>query len=179
MSEFSSQRLLQVLAGETSGAYPRDPADPFIRALAPGRASGRLVGGCLSDLLHTMGTPWEFNLDDAIFVFEEVGVGPHGIDRSLLQLQQAGKLQRVRGVIVGDLADCEWSDGGGAPWPHTKNLEEVLEERLGALGVPVLYPLPFGHSERFATLPLGVQATIDASTCSLTIDEPALLSNSI
>ncbi|HEY6541416.1 MAG TPA: LD-carboxypeptidase [Ktedonobacteraceae bacterium] len=178
-SEFSRQRLLQVLGGETTGEYPRDPADPFVRALAPGKASGRLVGGCLSDLVHTMGTPWELNLDDAIFVFEEVGAGPHGIDRALLQLQQAGKLQRVRGVIVGDLADCEWSDGGGAPWPHTKNLEEMLEERLGPLGVPILYPLPFGHGDRFATLPLGVQATLDASTCSLTIDEPALLSNRV
>lgn len=179
MSEFSGQRLLKVLGGETTGEYPRDPSDPFIHALARGKASGRLVGGCLSDLLHTMGTPWELNLDDAIFVIEEVGIGPHGIDRSLLQLSQAGKLQRVRGVIVGDLADCEWSDGGGAPWPHTKTLEEVLEERLGFLGVPVLYPLPFGHGDRFATLPLGVQATVDASTCSLTIDEPALLLNGL
>jgi muramoyltetrapeptide carboxypeptidase len=175
MSEFSGQRLLQVLGGETTGEYPRDPGDPFVRALAPGKASGRLVGGCLSDLLHTMGTPWELNLDDSLFLFEEVGASPHGIDRALLQLLQAGKLQRVRGVIVGDLADCEWSDGGGAPWSHTKTLEEMLEERLGALGVPVLYPLPFGHGDRFATLPLGVQATLDAGTCSLTIDEPALL----
>ena len=77
-------------------------------------------------------------------------------------------------MIVGDLADCEWSDGGGAPWPHTKTLEEMLEERLGSLGVPVLYPLPFGHGDRFATLPLGVQATLDASTHSLVITEPAL-----
>lgn len=178
-SQFTLQRLLQVLSGETTGEYPRDPDDPFVRALAPGRASGLLVGGCLSDLMCTMGTPWELNLDDAIFVIEEVGQGPHGIDRALLQLQQTGKLQRVRGVIVGDLADCEWSDGGGVPWPHTKNLEEMLEERLGPLGVPVLYPLPFGHGDRFATLPLGVQATLDASTCSLTIDEPALLPNSL
>jgi muramoyltetrapeptide carboxypeptidase len=174
MSDFTAQRLLQVLQGETTGPFPRDPDDPYVRALAPGKASGRLVGGCLSDLLFTMGTPWELNLDDAIFVFEEVGSSPHGIDRALLQLTQAGKFEHVRGVIVGDLADCEWDEGGGAPWPHTKVLEEVLEERLGSLGVPVIHKLPFGHSTHFATVPLGVQATLDASTCSLVINEPAL-----
>jgi muramoyltetrapeptide carboxypeptidase len=174
MSEFTGQRFLQILRGETTGPVPHDPDDPFVRTLAPGRASGRLVGGCLSDLLFTMGTPWELNLDDAIFVFEEVGSSPHVIDRSLLQLSQAGKLEGIRGVVVGDLADCEWSDGGGSPWPHTKTLEQVLEERLGILDVPVIYKLPFGHSTHFATLPLGVQATLDASACTLEITEQAL-----
>jgi muramoyltetrapeptide carboxypeptidase len=174
MSDFTAQRMLQVLGGETTGPLPRNPDDPFVRALAPGKASGRLVGGCLSDLLFTMGTPWEFNLDDAIFVFEEVGSSPHGIDRALLQLSQAGKFERVKGVVIGDLTGCEWNDGGGSPWPHTKTLEEVLEERLSVLGVPVIYKLPFGHGTHRATVPLGVQATLDASTCTLEVTEPAL-----
>jgi muramoyltetrapeptide carboxypeptidase len=174
MSDFTAQRMLQVLGGETTGPLPRNPDDPFVRALAPGKASGRLVGGCLSDLLFTMGTPWEFNLDDAIFVFEEVGSSPHGIDRALLQLSQAGKFERVKGVVIGDLTGCEWNDGGGSPWPHTRTLEEVLEERLSLLGVPVIYKLPFGHGTHMATVPLGVQATLDASTCTLGVTEPAL-----
>lgn len=174
MSDFTAQRMLQVLGGETTGPLPRNPDDPFVRALAPGKASGRLVGGCLSDLLFTMGTPWEFNLDDAIFVFEEVGSSPHGIDRALLQLSQAGKFERVKGVVIGDLTGCEWNDGGGSPWPHTKTLEEMLEERLSVLGVPVIYKLPFGHGTHMATFPLGVQATLNASTCTLEVTEPAL-----
>lgn len=174
MSDFTAQRMLQVLGGETTGPLPHNPDDPFVRALAPGKASGRLVGGCLSDLLFTMGTPWEFNLDDAIFVFEEVGSSPHGIDRALLQLSQAGKFERVKGVVIGDLTGCEWNDGGGSPWPHTKTLEEMLEERLSVLGVPVIYKLPFGHGTHMATVPLGVQATLDASTCTLEVTEPAL-----
>ena len=174
MSEFTAQRFLQILGGETTGAVPHNPDDPFVRSLAPGKASGRLVGGCLSDLMFTMGTAWEFNLEDAIFVFEEVGSSPHGIDRALLQLDQAGKLKGIRGVVIGDLADCDWNDGDGSPWPHTKTLEEMLEERLGSLGVPVIYKLPFGHSTHFATLPLGVQATLDANTCTLEVTEPAL-----
>jgi muramoyltetrapeptide carboxypeptidase len=53
-------------------------------------------------------------------------------------------------------------------------LEEALEDRLGHLGVPVLYGFPFGHGEHIATLPLGVQATLDAEAGTLEVTEPAL-----
>ena len=176
LSDFTGQRLLQVLSGETTGPFPRNPDDPFVRALAPGRATGRVVGGCFGDLLHTLGTPWEVDLDDAILVLEDSGNSPHGIDRALLQLAQAGKFQHLRGVVVGDLVECEFDEGGGSPFPHSRVLEEVFEERLGPLGVPILYQLPFGHGPQFATLPLGVQAEVDADTGSLVITEPALRS---
>lgn len=174
-ADFTAQHMLKMLSGETVGDFPRSPDDSFVRALAPGKASGRLIGGCLSNLIHTIGTPWEVNLDEAIFALEEIGSSPHGIGRMLLHLSQAGKLKQVRGVVIGDLTDCEWSDGGGAPWPHTKTLEEVLKDHLEPLGIPVVYQFPFGHGPHKATLPLGVQATLDAETCTLTITEPALL----
>jgi hypothetical protein len=61
--------------------------------------------------------------------------------------------------------------------PRSKTLENVLEDRLGGLGVPVLYGLPLGHGASLATLPLGVEATVDADALTLTIDEPALLTS--
>jgi muramoyltetrapeptide carboxypeptidase len=173
-SSFTNERMLQVLSGQTTGPVPRDPEDAFLRTLAPGKASGRLIGGCLGNLIQTIGTPWELNLDGAILFFEEIGASPHHIEAMLVHLKQAGKLDGIRGVVVVDLVDSEWSDGGGAPWPHTKTLEEVLQERLGALGVPVLYPIPVGHGSRLATLPLGVEATLDADTGTLIITQPAL-----
>lgn len=174
MSAFTAERLLKVLGGETTGFYPRHPADPYIHLVAAGKAEGRLVGGCLSDLLFTMGTPWELDLEGAIFAFEELGSSPHGIDRALLQLSQAGKLAGLRGVVVGDLVGCEWHEGGGSPFPRSKTLEEVLAERLGGLGVPVLYGFPFGHGEHNAVLPLGVKAVLDGDAGNLEIVEPAL-----
>lgn len=173
-SQLTEQRLLQVLRGETTGLFPADPDEPVARAWGSGRQSGRLAGGCLSDLLYTMGTPWEVDLSGAIFAFEEVGSSPHTIDRGLLQLTQAGKFADLRGVVVGELADCEWNAEGGSPFPRTKVLEEVIEERLGMLGVPVLYKLPFGHGDHLATLPLGVQAIIDADKRTLEFTEAAL-----
>ena len=173
LSAFTTGRFLRVLAGETTGPVPEDRDRLTVVAIAGGQASGPLVGGCLLDLIYTIGTPWEPDLDGAIFFFEDVGQAPIQIDRALLHLEQTGKLDGVRGVVVGELAGCEWYEHTSAP--RSKTLEEVLEGRLGGLGVPVLYGLPLGHGATIATLPLGVRATVDADALTLTIDEPALV----
>jgi muramoyltetrapeptide carboxypeptidase len=169
---FTTGRLLSVLAGETTGPVPEDSDRLTVLSIAGGQASGRLVGGCLGDVIYTIGTPWELDLDGAIFFFEEVSTAPIQIDRALLHLEQIGKLEGVRGIVVGELAGCEWDEYTSSP--RSKTLEEVLEDRLGHLGLPVLYNLPLGHGASLATLPLGVQATVDADARTLTIDEPAL-----
>jgi muramoyltetrapeptide carboxypeptidase len=171
-SAFTTDRLLRVLAGETTGAVPEDRDRLTVISIAGGKASGPLVGGCLVDFIYTIGTAWEPDLEGAIFFFEEVGHAPIQIDRALLYLDQIGKLRGVRGIVVGELAGCEWHEFTSAP--RSKTLEEVLEDRLGGLGVPVLYGLPLGHGPSQATLPLGVDATLDADALTLTIDRPAL-----
>jgi muramoyltetrapeptide carboxypeptidase len=170
----TGDRLLEVLTGDGTGVVPYDPGGPPVRALAPGRAKGPIVGGCLPDFMHTFGTPWEIETDDAILFWEVASYGPSWIDRHLVHLEQAGKLKNVRGIVVGELPGCEWGYGIGPDWPRTGTLEDVLEQRLGGLGVPVLYGLPCGHGSTLATLPLGVEATLDADALTLTIDEPAL-----
>jgi muramoyltetrapeptide carboxypeptidase len=173
-SPFTTDRFLRVLAGETTGAVPDDRDRLTVISIVGGRASGRLVGGCLVDFIYTIGTPWEPDLDGAIFFFEECNSAPIQIDRALLHLEQVGKLDGVRGIVVGELAGCEWYEHTSAP--RSKTLENVLEGRLGGLGVPVLYGLPLGHGASLATLPLGVGVTVDADALTLTIDEPALRS---
>ena len=175
LSDFTADRFLEVLAGETTGPVPEDRDRLTVVSIAGGKASGRLVGGCLLDFIFTIGTPWEPDLDGAIFFFEDTGSAPIQIDRALLYLHQTGKLDKVRGIVVGELAGCEWDNFTTAP--RSKTLEDVLTGRLGGLGVPVLYNLPLGHGASLATLPLGVQATVDADSRTLTMDEPALLSD--
>jgi muramoyltetrapeptide carboxypeptidase len=169
---FTTERFLGVLAGATTGVVPPDSGRLNLITLAPGRASGRLLGGCLIDFIYTVGTPWEVDLDGAIFFFEEIGIAPIRLDRALLYLEQIGKLRGVRGIVVGEMAGSEWHEFTSAP--RSKTLEEVLTGRLAHLGVPILYGLPIGHGETLATMPLGVQATLDADAGTLTIDEPAL-----
>jgi muramoyltetrapeptide carboxypeptidase len=170
---FSRDRMLSVLSGQTTGEVPQDPDDPYVRPLRGGRVSGPLVGGCLWLLNQTLGTPWEVELDGAILFFEDYDAPPWYVDGCLTQLGHTGKLAGVTGVVVGDMEKCDWREER-PEWPRTRSIEDVLEEHLEPLGVPVLYKLPLGHGKHLATLPLGVSATLDADARTLTIDEPAL-----
>jgi muramoyltetrapeptide carboxypeptidase len=169
-TDFTRDRLLAVLSGEATGEVPRDPDDPYVRALRGGRVTAPLVGGCLWLLLQSMGTPWEIDLEGAIFFFEDVDAPPWYIDGMLTQLRLAGKLENVAGVVVGEMVKCDWHEGR-PEWMRTKSLEDVLEEHLEPLHVPVIFKLPLGHGKHLATLPLGVTCTLDGDARTLTVDE--------
>jgi muramoyltetrapeptide carboxypeptidase len=172
-SDFSRAHLLQVLRGHWSGEVPRDPDDPYVRALAGGKVTAPLAGGCLWLLVQTMGTPWEVDLDDAIFFFEDYDAPPWYVDGMLTQLGHAGKLARMRGVVVGDMEKCDWRETK-PEWPRTRSIEDVLEKHLESLGVPVLYKFPLGHGKHLASIPLGVTATLDADARTLTFEHNGL-----
>jgi muramoyltetrapeptide carboxypeptidase len=119
-----------------------------------------------------MGTPWEFDLDGAIFFFEDYKAPPYYVDGMLTQLHLAGKLANVAGVVVGEMEGCDWGDlRPASDWARSRSLEDVLEEHLEPLGVPVLYGLPLGHGKHLASIPLGVRYTLDADRRTLTLEE--------
>jgi len=159
------------------GDVPADPDDPYRRTIVGGRATGPIVGGNLFTFVHLMGTPWEPVFDGAILFFEEVNEPAYVIEIHLDQLRLAGKLNRVAGVVVGELKDCDWSERRPES-PRNRSIEDVLERCLAPLGVPVLYKLPLGHGKHLATIPLGVPATLDADARTLTIDEPGVRARS-
>ena len=171
---FSLDRLLDVLRAGGAGDVPRDPDDPYVRAISPGKVTAPLVGGCFWLLIQTMGTPWEIELEGAILFFEDVKLPPYFLDGFLNQLKDAGKLQQVAGFVVGEMKDCDYADmRESSEWPRSRTLEDVLEQYLEPLGVPVLYKLPLGHGKHLASIPLGVRCTLDADMRSLNVDEPA------
>jgi len=170
--DFTRDRLLAALRGE-AGEVPRDPDDPYVRAIHGGKVTAPIAGGNLWTLQHSMGTPWEIDLDGTIFFFEDVDLPPYQLDGMLWQLREAGKLDDVAGVVVGEMFKCDWREDRPET-PRTKSLEDVLEERLAGLGVPVLYKLPLGHGKHLATIPLGVTAMLDADDGRLTIVEPGV-----
>jgi muramoyltetrapeptide carboxypeptidase len=171
-TEFSRKRLLDVLTGDPTGPVPANPDDPYTRAIRGGTATATLTGGCLWLLLQTMGTPWEIDLDGTIFFFEDYKAPPYYVDGMLTQLRQAGKLDKLAGVVVGEMEGCDWGDlRPASDWARSRSLEDVLEEHLDPLGVPVLYRLPLGHGKHLAALPLGVRYTLDADRRTLTLEE--------
>jgi muramoyltetrapeptide carboxypeptidase len=173
VSAFSKDRLLSVLRDGGAGQVPRDPDDPYVRAIRGGRVTAPLVGGNLWLVMQTLATPWEIDLERCIFFFEAVDHPPWEIDSILTHLLHTGKLDGVVGVMVGELAKCDWREERPEV-PRTKSLEDVLEEKLAPLGVPVLFGLPLGHGKHLAAMALGVTSTLDADALSLTVDEPAL-----
>ena len=172
---FSKDRLLDVLRSGGAGQVPHDPDDPWVRSIHGGSVTAPLVGGCLWLLMQTMGTPWEIELDGAILFFEDTHTPPYYTDGQLIQLAHTGKLERVTGVVVGQMEKSDYGDlRPVSDWARSRSLEDVLDERLGSLGVPVIYGLPLGHTKHLAALPLGVTCTLDADARTLTVDEPAL-----
>lgn len=120
-----------------------------------GDSSGPIVGGNLSMLAATCGTPWQTDARGALLLLEDVGEPPYRLDRMLTQLRQAGVFRGVAGVLVGSWEACRPPDG--ALW----SVEDVLREHLVALDVPVLADLPIGHGAENAAVPIGATARID------------------
>ncbi len=141
-----------------------------LRAVRPGTAKGALVGGNLTLVAHTMGTPYEIDTRGKILFLEDVGEDTYSIDRMLMQLHLGGKFEQAAGVVWGECSDC----GPGtcrtsSASPFT--LGETVDNLLARLKVPVLSGLTIGHTADQVTLPLGVRATLDADKGQLTIEE--------
>ncbi len=131
--------------------------------------SGRLLGGCMSLLTATMGTPDELDTTDAILFLEDTGTRPFQLDRMMQQLKLAGKFESVRAIVFGEMSNCVQHVEQGY------TLSEVLRDLTAELRIPVLFGLRSGHSEvGNLTLPLGVQATLDSERGVLRIDEAAV-----
>jgi muramoyltetrapeptide carboxypeptidase len=172
VTAFTRKRMLDVLTGDATGPVPASPDDPYVRAIRGGSVTAPLVGGCLWLLAQTLATPWELDLDGKIFFFEDYKAPPYYVDGMLTQLKHAGKLDGVAGVVVGEMEGCDWGDlRPASDWARSRSLEDVLEEHLEPLGVPVLYRLPLGHGKHLAALPLGVRYTLDADRRTLTLEE--------
>ena len=97
--------LESFLAATRGDTYSLGAAEG-LRALTPGVARGTLYGGCLSILVSLLGTPWEPRTEDKLLFLEDVGAKPYQVDRMLWQLQAAGKLEGVRGIVFGEMLDC-------------------------------------------------------------------------
>jgi muramoyltetrapeptide carboxypeptidase len=145
----------------------RDPQELTAPVCVPGTASGTLLGGNLCLLAASVGTPDLPDLRGAILLIEEVGEPPYKIDRMLTQLRRSGALAGLAAVVLGQFTDCadEWQ----VP------VLDVLADRLGDLGIPVLGGLPVGHGSGQLTVPLGVRAEVDTGAGTLTA-EPAVRS---
>jgi muramoyltetrapeptide carboxypeptidase len=139
--------------------------------LQPGTADGIVLGGAMTLLEATIGTPWELDTTGAILLLEDRAMKPYQIDRVLMHLKHAQKLSQVRGIILGDFPECD------PPVTGSPTVRDVCARILAPLGIPILFGAPVGHTARpMLTIPLGVRARLTAAgSGSLEILEPAVI----
>ena len=127
-------------------------------SLVRGEASGVLLGGCLTLMQTTLGTPWELDTRGAILILEDCSIKPYQLDRMLVHLAQAGKFRGVRGFVLGDFPQCD------APKGSRVTVRDVCRRILKPLGLPLVFGAPVGHTVRpMLTVPLGVTARLHAA----------------
>ncbi len=153
------------------GEVPQAENGPELITLYPGRARGRLIGGNLSLLISTLGTPYEIDTTDAILFIEDVEEQPYRFDRMVNQLLLARKLQSANGIIIGECVKC-------TPNPPNKpslTILDILHDLIVPLKKPTFYGLCCGHGTYKLTLPIGVESSMYANLCQLFIEEPTVI----
>lgn len=141
------------------------PGIPPVRfkILRDGTCRGTLLGGNLTTLVHTIGTPYEIPWDRAVLFIEDTGESPYRLDRYLTHLNLAGRLQRIKGLIIGT-----FTDAGHRERSLLQNtVEQRARELLAETDIPVWSHLPVGHGRRNITLPIGLEVEMNSSTQKL------------
>ncbi len=168
---FTGQEFLRGLTDtKPLGEIPLPPGQR-LTTIEPGVAEGPIVGGNLSLIASLVGTPYELRGDGALLFLEDVNSDSYQIDRDLQQLWQSGLLQRVRGLLIGDM------DGDDDLDPGDFTTAEVIAYYARLAGLPAIKGIPAGHELDNMFLPFGVRARLEAredGTASLRFPDAAL-----
>jgi muramoyltetrapeptide carboxypeptidase len=129
----------------------------------PGVGMGEMVGGCLSIVVTTLGTPYELKTSGKILFLEDIGERPYRIERMLTHLQMAGKLEGIAGLVFGSFTRCEGDADRG--------LMEVIQDLFHDVPYPVVTGLAAGHGDENFILPFGVKMALDGEARILSLLE--------
>lgn len=183
MSRFNSEDLTEytkeyffkaISRPEPIGEIPLAEDKKWIHAISGGAAEGRLIGGNLTLICASLGTPYAIDTEDKILFIEDADTEPWLFDHMLSHLRNAGRFDRIKGIVIGECSNCTPAQHN--PGFHCDiSVEDVLEYYLKPLGVPVLYGLPLGHTEHMATLPLGLKVRMDADKKAFEVLESGVL----
>jgi muramoyltetrapeptide carboxypeptidase len=166
VTDFSkATRKRALFSAEPYGPIGPNPDDPYVRTVVGGRATGRLTGGCAGLLGSAIGTRLQPDFRDRIVILEEIELEGYVLDGMLTQLRNAGLFDGAAGIVVGDITAK--GSGGIAEL----SAEDIVEEVLAPLGLPLIFGLPIGHNKHHATAPLGALATLDADAGTLVVEE--------
>jgi muramoyltetrapeptide carboxypeptidase len=163
----------RVFEPEPLGRVFEDPEDPYVLTVADGVAEAPLVGGCLTLLAASIGTPYEVQTDGCIVLIEDLNTEPYLVDTALNHLIRAGKLDNAAGFVFGTNVNLKYQTVPEGP-ESTLSIEEMLDELIAPLGIPAIANVPVGHGKHMATMPLGATVRLDGGAKTLEVTEAAV-----
>ncbi|WP_329410718.1 LD-carboxypeptidase [Nocardia vinacea] len=155
LNELTASHFVQTVGGQKEAGHFDGSS---LRVLRRGHVEGHLVAGCLSAVRNLLGTPFEPNWDGAILAWEDVSKPIELLDATLTHFRDLEVLDKISGMVVGELVNCEDSRGWG--------VEAMLHDLTDDYDFPILTGLPFGHTSTKYTLPIGAQVRIDTGDAS-------------
>lgn len=167
--EFHPDSLASLEEALFGREYPRrieNPDGTPLSCIVPGIAEGELVGGNLSLMAATMGTPWEIEPEGRIILIEDVDEAPYRIDRMLCHLALAGVFKRCAGIVVASWTRCLPGEG-----KRSLSIPEIIGDIVAPADKPLVMGLAAGHCSPTLSLPLGTSYRLDAESRSLTLLE--------
>lgn len=175
LTEYTKDWFFKALMGDGPlGAIPLADEKKWLHTITEGVAEGELVGGNLTLLCASMGTPFQPDTAGKVLFIEDVDTEPWMIDHAMSHLRNAGVLDGVAAVVIGECENCvpyDYKPG----YLSDVHVEEVFEYYLKNLGVPVMYGLPLGHTSDMATLPLGTRVRLDSKNKIFTVLENGVI----
>ncbi len=129
----------------------------------------------MSNLVSLLGTEFEFDTNDSILFLEEISEPPYKIDRMLKQLELAGKFKNCNGVLLGYFGKL---DSRRNFYPdYSLTLSEIFQMYFKKYDFPVIFNIPFGHSSKFLTFPIGAIAKISSKNLEFSVNLYEVLSD--
>lgn len=151
---FNRENLMRTLSGDFSEMRIGG------KTLRGGEAAGIATGGCLSNLVSLIGTPYFPVVEDRILLLEDQNERPYKLDRMFWQIDQQGIFRRIRALILGEFPGCFLDE------TEKRNFLDRVGAMAEAAKIPVLYDMPFGHSADCHILPLGIRVELATGPCS-------------
>ncbi|MFC3884851.1 LD-carboxypeptidase [Bacillus songklensis] len=146
----------------------QNPPDMPLMSLVRGNVTGPIVGGNMTSLVNTLGTPFEIDTKGKILFLEETHSPTNMIFRYLTQLSMSGKFQDCLGIIMGECTNCLVSYG--------TTYEDLIHDWLVPLGKPLMVNLATGHGFYKAAIPIGANVNLNTIDNTLTVLEPTVSS---
>lgn len=171
LESFTLNSYKQALFGTQAAGRLENPPGEELGVLSEGSAQGELIGGNLSLLVSTLGSPWEIDVRDKILFIEEVGEAAYKVDRMLNALALAGKFKDCSGVILGSWTGCKAEEKGSYDG-RDLDLDSIFQEIIKPHNIPAILNLRAGHNYPAITLPFGVQVSMDTSVPEIVALEP-------